>query len=95
LLEYGRAAVAVIRGLEVRGLDMSYADFAHSIGLLGRTAKWQPWHRQQTEAVLKMVAAVEAKAPHQGPRLQYHRIVNQRTGVSGAGIAKNSRIVTR
>lgn len=94
LFEYGRAAVAVLRTLEVKNATMSYADFARSIGILGRTATWAPWHRQQTQSVLNIVAAVEKAAGHKGPALQYARVINQRTGQPGKGVAKTSKIVT-
>lgn len=34
LLEYSRAAVAVLRGLAISGETMSYGDFARAVGLL-------------------------------------------------------------
>jgi len=96
LLEYARAAVAVLRTLQISDSSMSYADFARAIGLLdGPDDVWQPWHRQQTEAILKATAAIELKARKKPMALEYNRIVNKRTGQAGKGISKRSRIVTK
>jgi hypothetical protein len=96
LLEYSRAAVAVLRTLQILDSTMSYGDFARSVGLLdGPDDTWQPWHRQQTEAILKATAAIELKARKKPMALEYSRIINQRTGQAGKGVSKRSRIVTK
>ena len=96
LLEYSRAAVAVLRTLQISNSTMSYADFARAIGLLdGPDDKWQAWHRQQTDAVLKATAAVESKARKKPMALEYNRIINKKTGQAGKGISKSSKIVTK
>ncbi|WP_426433859.1 hypothetical protein [Bradyrhizobium genosp. P] len=95
LLEYSRAAVAVLRTLQIKDATMSYSDFARAIGLIeSPEEKWQPWHRQQTEAILKATAAIEQKAGKKLMKLEYKRIVNKITGRSGGGISKQSAIVT-
>lgn len=96
ILEYARAAVAVLRALQIKNETMSYADFARAIGVLeGPKDGWAPWHRQQTEAILNAVAALEKKAGNKAVPLKYELIVNQRTGKAGRGIAKSSKIVRR
>ena len=96
LLEYSRAAVAVLRTLQIKDETMSYADFARAIGILdGPNDAWKPWHRQQTDAVLNAVAAIELKARKKPMALDYNRIVNKRTGQAGKGVEKSSRIVRR
>jgi hypothetical protein len=95
LLEYSRAAVAVLRTLQIQNSEMSYADFARAIGLLdGPSDVWQAWHRQQTDAILKATAAIEQKARKKPMTLEYHRIINKRTGQAGKGVSKHSKIVT-
>ena len=96
LLEYSRAAVAVLRTLQISDSTMTYADFARAIGILeGPTDKWRAWHRQQTDAVLNAVAAIELKARKKSMPLEYTRIVAKRTGIPGKGIAKSSKIVRK
>jgi hypothetical protein len=96
LLEYSRAAVAVLRTLQITDSTMSYSDFARAVGLIeSLDEKWKPWHRQQTDAILNATAAIEQKARKQPMKLEYNRIINRLTGRSGIGIAKKSRIVTR
>lgn len=96
LFEYGRAAIAVLRVLQIKKETISYADFARAIGLLeGPNDKWQAWHRQQTDAILNGVAALEGQARKMSMSLEYDRVVNKRTGSSGKGIAKQSRIVRK
>jgi|GEM_PF-2740874 len=96
LLEFSRAAVAVLRTLQIKDEEMSYADFARAIGLLeGPNDTWKAWHRQQTDAVLNAVAAIEAKAGKKTMALEYDRIINKRTGQAGPGIAKTSKIVRK
>ena len=86
LLEYSRAAVAVLRSLAISGETMSYGDFARAVGLLnGPEEKWQAWHRQQTDAILNATAAVERLARNKCVPLEYDRVVNRRTGTSGPG----------
>jgi hypothetical protein len=96
LLEYTRAAVAVLRTLQILDTSMTYADFGRAVGILtGPDDVWKPWHRQQVEAVLKATAAIERMARTKTMALEYERIVNKRTGQAGRGIVKRSRIVTR
>ena len=96
LLEYARAAVAVLRTLQISDSTMSYADFARAIGLLESPEDvWRAWHRQQTEAILKATAAIELKAKMKSMALEYNRIINKRTGQAGKGVSKRSRIVTK
>ena len=90
------APVAVLRALRISDSTMSYADFARAIGLLdGPDDLWQPWHRQQIEAILKATAAIELKATKKTMPLEYKRIVNKHTGQPGKGISKRSRIVPK
>ena len=96
LLEYARAAVAVLRTLQIKNQTMSYADFARAIGILeGPGDVWKAWHRQQTDAVLNAVAAIEAKARKKAMPLEYNRIINKRTGQAGPGVEKSSKIVRK
>jgi hypothetical protein len=97
-LEYARCAVGVLRALQITDQKMRYEDFARAIGLIADNEKWQPWHRQQTDAILQTAAAVERQGlggkDRNIARLEFDRIVN-RKGRPGAGIAKNSRIVRK
>lgn len=96
LLEYSRAAVAVLRSLAISDETISYGDFARAVGLLnGPEDQWQPWHRQQTDAILNATAAVEKLARNKTVPLEYKRVVNKRTGSPGPGIHKSSRIVRK
>ena len=95
LLEYARAAVAVIRGLKITGSRMRYGQLARAIGLISDDAGWQPWHRQQITAILCIAAAVERQANQNAAiqPLEFERITNE-SGEPGIGILKNSRIVS-
>ena len=94
LLEYSRAAVAVLRTLQLKDETMTYADFARAIGLLDGPAEvWKAWHRQQTEAVLNAVAATEKLARKQSMKLEYNRIVTKLTGESGTGKSQLARLI--
>jgi len=96
LLEYSRAAVAVLRTLQIKDETMSYGDFARAIGILeGPNDAWEAWHRQQIDAVLNAVSAIELKAHKKPMALDYSRIVNKRTGKAGKGVKKSSRIVRK
>jgi hypothetical protein len=96
LLEYARAGVAILRGLEISDARMSYSDFGRAIGLLaGPNAPWEAWHRQQIKAILSAIAAVEKLAGTGAMPLDYKRIINVQTGRSGKGVSKSSRIVTK
>jgi hypothetical protein len=95
-LEYARCAVAVIRALKILGIkEMRYQQFGRAIGLIADGERWQPWHRQQVEAVLQAAAAIEKQ--HWGgedkkiERLEFDRIVTD-TGKPGTGIAKSTRL---
>ena len=96
LLEYGRAAVAVLRSLQISNSMMNYADFARAIGLIeGPKAPWQPWHRRQIGDILYAVAAIEQRAGRRSMPLEFGRIVGVKTGQPGQGLAKTSKIVVR
>jgi hypothetical protein len=96
-LEYARAAVAVLRALKISQRTMRYNEFAKAIGLISDIESWAAQHRQQVEAILHIVAAVERQkwggAATDLDSLEYDRIVGQ-DGEPGAGITKNSRIET-
>ena len=95
LLEYARAAVAVLRALEIADRTMGYGEFARAIGLISDSDSWQPWHRQQVAIILNIVAATELRAGQKAKteRLNYKRVINKITGKPGAGVKKNSRII--
>ena len=97
-LEYARCAVAVLRALKIVDQGMRYEGFARAIGLIADNETWQPWHRQQTDAILQIAAAVERQGlggrDKNFARLEFDRIVNE-NGQPGAGIAKNSWIVRK
>jgi|SRR5258708_6585738 hypothetical protein len=94
LLEYARAAVAVIRGLKITNGQMRYNELARAIGLIRDDDGWRPWHRQQITTILSIAAAVERQASQRAATelLEFERIVNE-DGEPGIGILKNSRIV--
>jgi hypothetical protein len=96
-LEYARCAVAVIRALKITDRTMRYNELARAIGLMSDGHRWEPWHRQQIEAILHIAAAVEkqrwgGEATDIAP-LEFERIVTE-DGKPGAGVFRNSRIVT-
>ena len=96
LLEYARAAVAVLRALQISKTTMTYADFAQAIGLMeGPNTRWHVRHKHQNADVLYVVSAVEKKAGRREIPLDYASIVNRRTGRPGPGEARTSRIVVR
>lgn len=92
-LEYARAGVAVLRALQITDRTMSYAEFARAIGLMAQSGKWQVWHRQQVSDVLNLIAATERQGPKDAATLEYDRVIVERTGKSGKGVTKESRIV--
>jgi hypothetical protein len=93
LLEFARAAVAVIRSLQITDRRMRYGELARAIGLIQDDGGWQPWHRQQITTILVIAAAVEREAGTTGTRpIDFERIVNE-TGEPGAGVLRTSRIV--
>ena len=64
--------------------------------LMSDNDRWEPWHRQQIEAILQIAAAVErqrwgGEATDIEP-LEFDRIVTE-DGQPGAGVAKDSRII--
>lgn len=93
-LEYGRAAVAVLRALKIADRTMRYGEFAKAIGLMADGEDWQPWHRQQIGDILNLIAATERQAgQHTGiDPIQFERIVTAQ-GEPGAGFHRSSRIV--
>jgi hypothetical protein len=95
LLEYARAAVAVIRGLKITGSRMRYGQLAKAIGLISDDASWQPWHCQQITAILCIAAAAERQANQSAAAepLEFERIINE-SGEPGIGVLKNSRIIS-
>jgi len=94
-LEYARAAVAVLRALQISDKKMRYGEFAKAIGLISDNEGWEAWHRTQVSEILNLVAATERQgAPTNDiPPLQFERIVTA-DGQPGAGVHKSSRIVT-
>lgn len=94
-LECARAAVAVLRALQIADSTMRYSEFATAIGLMAEGSRWQPWHRQQIAGILRLVAVAEKQAgKNAGTQpLQYERIVGE-GGQPGAGVHKVSKIVT-
>ncbi len=94
-LDYARAAVAVLRALEITQGTMRYIDLARSIGLMSDTDNWEPRLRQQIEDILQLVAAAERQKggganPDNVP-LEFERIVTK-DGEPGQGVNKTSRI---
>ena len=95
-LEYARCAVAVLRALKITDRTMRYNELARAIGLMSDNDRWEPWHRQQIEAILQIAAAVErqrwgGEATDIEP-LEFDRIVTE-DGQPGAGVTKDSRII--
>src|SRR5262245_10517319 len=96
LLEYGRAAVAILRSLQITNSTMSYGDFARAIGLIeGPDARWEPWHRRQVADILYALAAIERKAGRRSMPLEFKRIVGAKSGQPGQGLSKTSKIVVK
>jgi hypothetical protein len=93
-LEYGRAAVAVLRALKIANRTMRYGEFAKAIGLMGDDESWQPWHRQQIGDILNLIAAAERQAGQNTgvDPLEFDRIITAQ-GEPGVGFYKSSRIV--
>jgi hypothetical protein len=93
LLEFARAAVAVIRSLQITDRTMRYGELARAIGLIPDDGAWHIRHRRQITTILSIAAAVENEAGDTGAQpLQFERIVNE-TGEPGAGVLRTSRIV--
>lgn len=93
-LEYGRAAVAVLRALKIADRTMRYSELAKAIGLISDGEDWEVWYRQQIGDILNLIAATEKQAgEHTGvDPLEFDRIVTAQ-GEPGAGFYKSSRIV--
>ncbi len=91
-LEYARAAVAVLRALQISDRTMRYNEFARAIGMMSENEKWEAWHRHQITDILYLVAAAEAQRrdPNAIP-LAFDRIVTGE-GEPGAGFWKKARI---
>ncbi len=93
LLEFARAAVAVIRSLQITDRTMRYGELARAIGLIRDDGGWHVRHRRQITTILCIAAAVEREAGDGGAQaLEFERIVNE-TGEPGAGVLRTSRIV--
>jgi hypothetical protein len=96
-LECARAAVAVLRALKISNITMRYNEFAKAIGLIPDTESWLVQHKQQVEAVLHIVAAVERQrwggTGTDIESLEFDRVVGE-DGKPGPGITRNSRIET-
>jgi len=95
-LEYARAAVAVLRALQIAKASITYQDLAKAIGLMTDKEPWKAWHQQQVRDVLNLIAATERKAGLKvaiAP-LKFGLIVNAKKGRPGSGIYKTSKIVT-
>ena len=93
-LEYGRAAISVLRALKIADRTMRYHEFARAIGLIADGEDWQPWYRQQIGDILNLVAAAEKQAGQNTglDPIQFERIVTAQRE-PGVGFYKSSRIV--
>jgi hypothetical protein len=67
---------------------MTYKQFGIAIGLIDE--RWEPWHRQQITKVLDTTAAASRLIGD--AMLDHRRIVNQSTGVAGAGAERSVTI---
>jgi hypothetical protein len=93
-LQYARSAVAVLRALHIVDRTMGYKELGLAVGLISDNERWEPWHRQQTADILDVASAVENKAGATDTRpLEFDRIINEREGKPGKGIAKKSRLI--
>ena len=93
-LEYARAAVAVLRALQISDTKMRYGEFAKAIGLMSDNEGWEVWHRHQITDILNLVAATERQGRNADIEpLQFDRLVTG-DGQPGPGFYKTSRIVT-
>ena len=88
LLQFAAAAVPVLRTLTELDQRMTYKQFGIAIGLVDQ--QWEPWHRQQVTKVLD--TAIAANRLIGDAALDPRRIVNQSTGVAGAGAERNVTI---
>ena len=93
-LEFARAAVAVLRALEITDRSMRYKELANAIGLISDGNPWRPWHRQQVADILQLAGAAEQQSGRKArvARISFERIVNE-TGRPGSGVRKVSSIV--
>jgi hypothetical protein len=94
-LEYARAAVAVLRALQVSNSTMKYRQFAIAIGMMAEDEEWKVWHRTQITAILNLTAAAEKQGRSADSRpLEFERIVTGK-GEPGEGFYKKAKIVTK
>lgn len=94
-LEYARAAVAVLRSLQISKRHMLYGEFARAIGLMSDNEPWKVWHRKQVSDILYLVAAAERQGRTTDiEKIQFDRIVKG-DGKPGKGFHKTSKIVTK
>ncbi|HEX4157548.1 MAG TPA: hypothetical protein VHY79_03665 [Rhizomicrobium sp.] len=93
-LEYARAAVAVLRALNILNMTMTYGQFAVAIGVMSKGEKWEVWHKNQINVILNLTAAAErqGRSPDSEP-LEFEKLVRQSDGESGEGFYRKSRIV--
>jgi hypothetical protein len=88
LLQFAAAAVPVLRTLADLDQRMTYKQFGIAIGLVDQ--EWQPWHGRQCGQILDAVAAASRLLGE--PLLDHLRVVNQTTGLPGAGADRNISI---
>jgi len=92
-LEYARAAVAVLRALQVTNGKMRYRDLAIAIGVMSHDEKWEVWHRTQLTDILNLAAAAENQGRPAGSiPLEFERIVTEAADEPGAGFYRKSKI---
>ena len=94
-LEYARAAVAVLRALQISNTKMRYGAFAIAIGIMSEGEKWEVWHKNQIEDILNLTAAAERQGLSPGSKaLEFDRLVGA-DGKPGKGFKEKSRIVKK
>jgi hypothetical protein len=94
-LEYARAAVAVLRALQISNTKMRYREFATAIGIMVEGEKWKVWHRTQITSILDLTAAAERQGQSVGSKaLEFDRVVTG-DGEPGKGHLKKSRIAKK
>jgi hypothetical protein len=92
-LEYARAAVAVLRALQISNKTMRYNEFARAIGVMSVDEKLEVWHRNQIIEILNLASAAEKQGLSvDATPLEFDRVVKA-DGEPGEGFYKKSRIV--
>jgi hypothetical protein len=82
--------IGVLRALEITNTTMTYKQFAVAVGVMKEDERWHVRHRHLVSDILNLIAAVQLEAAER--YLPFNRIIVERTGESGEGIHRVTRL---